>query len=271
VPELPEVETTRRGIAPHVIGRRITAVTVRNPRLRYPVTGRLASLLTGREVAAVERRGKYLWLSCGDGALILHLGMSGSLCVVPDARPVRKHDHVDIHFERGQCLRLHDPRRFSMVVWTSGDPLHHPLLRDIGVEPLDAGLDGDYLYRCSRGRRVSVKQFIMDGRIVAGVGNIYANEALFTAGIAPQRSAGRVSQQRYAHLAEAIRRVLTEAITQGGTTLRDFYHGDGQPGYFQHRLSVYQRHGAPCRHCGRPIHMQRQGQRSSFYCRGCQR
>lgn len=271
MPELPEVETTRRGIAPHVIGRRVTGVTVRNPRLRYPVHPNLTRLLTGREVEAVERRGKYLWLGYANGALILHLGMSGSLCVVPAARPPRKHDHVDILFDHGQCLRLHDPRRFSMMVWSRGDPLQHPLLRDIGVEPLSAGLNGEYLYLRSRRRRVMVKQFIMDGRIVAGVGNIYANEALYAAGISPLRPAGRISLARYQRLDEAIKGVLGEAISQGGTTLRDFYHGDGQPGYFQQRLRVYQRHGTPCPHCGHTIRMQRLGQRSSFYCGTCQR
>lgn len=271
MPELPEVETTRRGIAPHIVGRRVAGVTVRNGRLRYPVHRRLAGLLTGRSVEAVGRRGKYLWLACDGGALIVHLGMSGSLCIVPAARPPRKHDHVDILFDHGQCLRLHDPRRFSMMVWSGGDPLRHDLLRHIGVEPLDAGLDGDYLYARSRRRRVAVKQFIMDGRIVAGVGNIYANEALFMAGISPQRAAGRISLARYRRLGEAIKAVLGEAITQGGTTLRDFYHGDGQPGYFQQCLRVYQRHGAPCRRCGHPIRMRRLGQRSSFYCGTCQR
>lgn len=271
MPELPEVETARRGIAPHVVGRRVTGVTVRNPRLRYPVPRRLASLLTGRAVQAVERRGKYLWLAYDNGALILHLGMSGSLCVVPAARPPRKHDHVDIRFDHGQSLRLHDPRRFSVMVWSPGDPLQHALLKDIGIEPLGAGLDGEYLYRRSRGRRVTVKQFIMDGRIVAGVGNIYANEALFMAGILPLRPAGRISLARYRHLGEAIKSVLGEAIRQGGTTLRDFYHGEGRPGYFQQYLRVYQRHGTPCQCCGHPIRMQRLGQRSSFYCGTCQR
>ncbi len=271
LPELPEVETTRRGIAPHVIGRRVTQVTVRNPRLRYPVHRRLASLLEGREVGAVERRGKYLWLAYANGALILHLGMSGSLCIVPATRPPRKHDHIDICFDHGQCLRLHDPRRFSMMVWSSGNPLRHALLKDLGVEPLGAGLDGGYLYRRSRGRRVTVKQFIMDGHIVTGVGNIYACEALFLAGISPLRQAGRISLARYQPLAQSIKDVLGEAIALGGTTLRDFFHGDGQPGYFQQRLSVYQRHGSPCRRCGHPIRMQRLGQRSSFYCGTCQR
>ena len=225
----------------------------------------------GGTVKAVERRGKYLWLACANGALILHLGMSGSLCVVPATRPPRKHDHIDICFDNGQCLRLHDPRRFSMAVWSSADPLRHALLRDIGVEPLGAGFDGAYLHHRSRGRRVAVKQFIMDGHIVAGVGNIYANEALFAAGISPLRQAGRISLARYQRLSEAIKGVLGDAIAQGGTTLRDFFHGDGQSGYFQQRLSVYQRHGTPCQRCGRPIRVQRQGQRSSFYCGTCQR
>lgn len=271
MPELPEVETTRRGIAPHILGQRVAGVIVREPRLRYPVPANLGSLLCGRSVAAVQRRGKYLWLDCRTGYLIVHLGMSGSLCIVPASTPARRHDHVDIQFRHGASLRLHDPRRFSVLLWTRSDPLRHALLKDIGVEPLDGGLDGDYLYARSRGRRVAVKQFIMDGRIVAGVGNIYANEALHLAAISPLRPAGRVSRARYQRLGEAIKTVLGEAIDHGGTTLRDFYHGDGRPGYFQQQLRVYQRPDAPCRRCGRLIRMLRVGQRSSFYCTGCQR
>lgn len=271
MPELPEVETTRHGIAPHVLGREILGVVVRDGRLRLPVQRDLPRLLRGQRVQAVERRGKYLWLSCQDGFLVVHLGMSGSLCVVPGPRAPRKHDHLDIELDSGRRLRLHDPRRFSTVLWSPTDPLRHPLLRDIGVEPLGGGLNGDYLYRRSRGRRRAVKAFIMDGRVVAGVGNIYANEALFVAAISPLRPAGRISRQRYQRLAAAIKSVLGEAIAAGGTTLRDFQYGDGEPGYFKQFLRVYQRHGEPCQRCGHPIRLLRLGQRSSFYCIGCQR
>lgn len=271
MPELPEVETTRHGIAPHVIGRQAVGVIVREARLRQPVPDNLAGLLCGQSVEEVGRRGKYLWLRCQRGFVLVHLGMSGSLCVVPSSRPPRKHDHVDIRFDGGVCLRLHDPRRFSTLLWSAGDPLRHALLKDIGVEPLSDALDGEYLYGRSRGRRLAVKQFIMDGRVVAGVGNIYANEALFAAAISPLRAAGGISRLRYQRLAAAIKTVLGDAIAQGGTTLRDFYHGEGRPGYFQQRLRVYQRHGTPCQRCGRRIRLLRVGQRSSFYCVACQR
>ncbi len=271
MPELPEVETTCRGIAPHVLGGTILNVIVREPRLRVRVRDDLAALLRGQRVQAVERRGKYLWLRCQDGCLVVHLGMSGSLCIVPCARAPRKHDHIDIQFDSNQCLRLHDPRRFGVMLWSVGDPLRHPLLKDIGLEPLSDALNGDYLYGRSRGRRLTVKQFIMDGRVVAGVGNIYANEALHLAGISPLRQAGRISRRRYQCLAQAIKTVLDEAIAAGGTTLRDFYAGEGSPGYFKQRLRVYQRDGEPCLRCGRPIRALRLGQRASFYCTSCQR
>jgi len=271
MPELPEVETTCRGIAPHVTGRTVVDVVVREPRLRQPVPGDLALLMRGQRVRAVGRRGKYLWLHCRDGYLVIHLGMSGSLCLAPPGRPPRKHDHVEVAFSGGRCLRLHDPRRFSTVLWSPGDPLQHPLLRDMGLEPLSEALNGEYLFERSRGRRLTVKQFIMDGRIVAGVGNIYANEALHMAGIAPFRPAGRIARLRYGRLAEAIKAVLREAIAAGGTPLRDFYSGDGAPGYFKQRLRVYQRQGEPCRQCGHPIRTRRLGQRASFYCTACQR
>lgn len=271
MPELPEVETTCRGIGPHVTGRTVVDVVVRESRLRLPVPDDLASVLRGQCVYAVARRGKYLWLSCDSGHLVVHLGMSGSLCVAPPQRVPRKHDHVEILFDGERSLRLHDPRRFSMVLWSPGDPLEHPLLKEMGLEPLTDALNGDYLFERSRGRRLAVKQFIMDGRIVAGVGNIYANEALHLAGISPLRRAGRVSRRRYRGLAEAIKTVLREAIAAGGTTLRDFHSGEGTPGYFKQRLRVYQRHGQPCGRCGQPIRALRLGQRASFYCVACQR
>jgi len=272
MPELPEVETTRRGILPHVRGRRVSAVVVRDGRLRWPVPQDLAGLLTGRTVRDVRRRGKYLLFDLDDATLLIHLGMSGSLRVLhsPPAPP-RKHDHVDVLLDDGSLLRYHDPRRFGAVLWLDADPSQHSLLRDLGPEPLDEHFDGSYLYRCSRGRRSSVKQFLMDGHIVVGVGNIYASEALFLAGISPRRQAGRVAAKRYDALALAVREVLGSAIAQGGTTLRDYVNGDGASGYFQQSLCVYGRGGEPCIRCGSPVRVSRTGQRSTFHCPNCQR
>ena len=271
MPELPEVETTRRGIAPHVIGRTIRDAVIRNRRLRWPITHGLATRLRGRQVQAVERRGKYLLLRCDCGTLILHLGMSGSLRLVDAAAAVGKHDHFDLLLDTGMALRLTDPRRFGAVLWTADEPAQHPLLRDLGPEPLTAEFDGAYLFARSRGRKTAIKQFIMDGKVVVGVGNIYANEALFRVGIHPARAAGRLSHERCQRLAAAIEEVLREAIAQGGTTLRDFVGGDGKPGYFAQRLRVYDRAGEPCPVCGTAIKQLRQGQRSTYYCPHCQR
>lgn len=270
MPELPEVETTRRGIAPHIEGRTITGVCVRERRLRWPVPRGLARSLTGLRVRSVERRGKYLLLRLDTGCLLLHLGMSGSLRVLPPQTPALKHDHVDIVFGTEVCLRLRDPRRFGSIHYTRDDPLRHKLLAGLGPEPLDDAFDGDYLHRLSRKRTQSVKTFIMDSRIVTGVGNIYANEALFLSGIHPKRLAGRVALARYRLLAENIRKVLLHAIARGGTTLRDFTGGEGKPGYFRQELNVYDRADQPCRICAAPIRQRRIGQRSSFYCVNCQ-
>jgi formamidopyrimidine-DNA glycosylase len=272
MPELPEVETTRRGIEPHVRGLRVSAVRVRQPRLRQLVPPALERELPGQRIAEVERRGKYLLLRAGTGTLIMHLGMSGSLRVLSrDAPAPGPHDHVDVVFEGGTMLRLRDPRRFGLVSWTTQDPLQHALLKALGPEPLGEAFDGAYLYDLSRGRRSAVKTFIMDGHIVVGVGNIYASEALHHAGIHPSRAAGRISAARYDRLADGIRRVLQAAIRQGGTTLRDFSGGDGQPGYFAQRLMVYGRDGMPCRTCGAAIRGIRQAQRSTYFCAACQR
>jgi formamidopyrimidine-DNA glycosylase len=272
MPELPEVETTRCGVAPYVTGQRISAVAVREPRLRWPVPKALAQQCRGQVVQSVSRRGKYLLFGTPAGTLIVHLGMSGSLRLVDAGTPPGKHDHVDITFENGCVLRLRDPRRFGAVLWTVDDPLRHPLLRDLGPEPLDeTAFTGDYLFQRSRGRRQAVKTFIMDSRAVVGVGNIYANEALFRAGIRPAREAGRIGRTRYRRLAQAITRVLRDAIAAGGTTLRDFVNGDGMPGYFAQRLQVYGRAGEPCRICGHTIRLSRLGQRATFYCPHCQR
>jgi formamidopyrimidine-DNA glycosylase len=271
MPELPEVETTRRGIRPHILGRTISTVTVRDRRLRWPVPRGLAARLAGQRVQAVERRGKYLLLYLDAGCLILHLGMSGSLHVVPAGTPAAKHDHVDIQFDQDKCLRLRDPRRFGSIHYTHGDPLRHKLLAGLGPEPLGEEFDGDYLYRRARGRRQSIKTFLMDSRVVAGVGNIYANEALFLSGIHPRRAAGRVSLPRFRVLAQNIKQVLGRAIDKGGTTLRDFTGGEGRPGYFSQELNVYDRADEPCKVCATPIRQYRIGQRSSFYCVRCQR
>lgn len=270
MPELPEVETTRRGVLPYSEGLRIGRVIVREHRMRWPVPPDLPELLAGQRVVAVERRAKYLLFRTGAGTLLVHLGMSGSLRVMsPKDAPLR-HDHVDILFEGGHCLRYNDPRRFGCLLWIPAGEAH-PLLTGLGPEPLSEGFDGAYLYRRARGRRGPVKSFIMDGRIVVGVGNIYANEALFLAGIRPQRAAGRISRDRYELLAQRIKQVLTSAISQGGTTLRDFVGGDGKPGYFAQQLFVYGRGGAPCKTCGRPLQEVRLAQRTTVYCMVCQR
>lgn len=271
MPELPEVETTRRGIEPHLVGRRVTGVIVRQRRLRWPVPRALDRALPGQIVRGVRRRAKYLLLDTDAGTAILHLGMSGSLRIVPSGLPAGKHDHVDIQFDSGQCLRLTDPRRFGALLWTTHDAQTHELLTGLGPEPLSTDFDGAHLFAASRGRKVAVKHFIMDSHIVVGVGNIYANEALFMAGIHPTRPAGRISRERYAALAQAIKQVLAASIEMGGTTLRDFVGGDGKPGYFKQTLRVYDRAGEPCRQCGAPIRGKRIGQRSSFYCVNCQR
>lgn len=271
MPELPEVETTRRGIARHGVGKTVARVVVRDARLRWPVPRALGRRLPGHAIAAVERRGKYLLLRSRAGTVILHLGMSGRLHLLSASTPAEKHDHLDIVFTDHSCLRLRDPRRFGAVLWTEADPLAHPLLGPLGPEPLGADFNGAYLYRRTRGRRTAIKPFIMDSRIVVGVGNIYASEALFAAGIHPQRAAGRLSRQRCERLVHAIREVLQKAIAQGGTTLRDFRGSDGRPGYFRQRLAVYGRDGLPCPACGRPVRQLRQGQRATYYCARCQR
>ena len=270
MPELPEVETTRRGIEPHLKGRRMDAVEVRDSRLRWPVPDAVQQAC-GQRVRAVERRAKYLLIRMESGTLMLHLGMSGSLRVVPAGHEPGKHDHVDLHIDNGQLIRFNDPRRFGSLLWLDSNDEDHPLLSDLGPEPLSADFSGDYLWQCSRQRRVAVKSFVMNGHVVVGVGNIYASEALFRAGIHPLRAAGRISKLRYQWLASSIRDVLEEAIRQGGTTLRDFASSDGQPGYFGQDLAVYGREGLPCIQCQSPLRQRRIGQRASYYCSKCQR
>jgi formamidopyrimidine-DNA glycosylase len=269
VPELPEVETARRGIEPHVVGRRVVGWKIRNASLRWPVE--VPDLLAGRLLQRVSRRGKYLLLEFDAGALIIHLGMSGSLRVVSPDAPARKHDHVDLEFDGGRVLRLNDPRRFGSVLWQAAGTGEHWLLAGLGVEPLSDAFTGAYLKRAARGRRVSVKSMLMDGRIVVGVGNIYANEALFLARVRPTLRAGRVTLASYAQIAACIRGVLGRAIEMGGTTLRDFVNQDGQPGYFKQSLFVYGREGLPCKLCGTALTGLRLGQRATVFCPTCQR
>lgn len=270
MPELPEVETTRRGVEPHCRGSVVADVLVREPRLRWPVPAELADLLRGQTIEAVERRAKYLLFKTQVGTLLVHLGMSGSLRVVCATMAAGRHDHIDLLLHDGTCLRYNDPRRFGCFLWVRPGE-SSPLLQHLGPEPLSADFDGELLYRRSRGRKGPVKNFIMDGKVVVGVGNIYANEALFLSGIRPQRAAGRISPLRYGRLADNIKQVLTSAIEQGGTTLRDFVGGDGKPGYFAQQLLVYGRAGQPCKACGRLLRETRLGQRSSVYCVTCQR
>ena len=270
MPELPEVETTRRGVEPFSARQRIAELRVREPRLRWPVPPDLPDLLRGLEVQSVERRAKYLLFRTCEGTLLVHLGMSGSLRVMDAAEPPLKHDHIDLVFESGRCLRFNDPRRFGCFLWVAPGE-RHPLLSKLGPEPLSDDFNGAYLYRLSRARKAPVKHFIMDGHVVVGVGNIYANEALFLSKILPHRAAGRISLARYEQLALTIKQVLTSAIKQGGTTLRDFVGGDGKPGYFAQQLFVYGRAGAPCKVCGTPLRERRLSQRSTVYCVACQR
>lgn len=270
MPELPEVETIRRGLAPHLTGCSVVRMVVRERRLRWPVPAELEAALAGTVIERVERRAKYLLFHTARGCMLLHLGMSGRVRLLAAPTPPGRHDHVDVELAGGACLRLTDPRRFGALLWTEAPPEQHPLLRNLGPEPFSEAFDAGHLHGLARGRRAPVKTFIMDGRIVVGVGNIYASEALFQAGISPTRAAGRIAERRYGALVEAIRRVLEEAIRQGGTTLRDFSDGDGAPGWFQQQLCVYGRQRLPCLSCGGPIQRLRLGQRATYYCPRCQ-
>lgn len=271
MPELPEVETTRRGLAPHIEGSEVAKITVRQPSLRWPVPCDLAAKLEGKVIESIQRRGKYLLFRSPQGTLIGHLGMSGSMRICSQNSEIKKHDHVDIRMTNGNILRYHDPRRFGFLLWTEDDPLQHKMLSKLGPEPLSEAFTGKLLHQLSRKRKVPVKNFIMDSHVVVGVGNIYASESLFTAGIRPTRSAGKVSLAAYEQLAEIIRIVLARSIEQGGTTLKDFVNSDGQPGYFAQQLNVYGRAGQPCLQCQSPIKSIVIGQRNSFYCTKCQK
>ena len=271
MPELPEVETTRRGLEPHLVGQVISGTVVRDARLRWPVPVAALAQLRGCAIRSVARRAKYLLIDCTCGWLIVHLGMSGSLRIIRDDSPVGKHDHFDLVLASGTIMRLTDPRRFGAVLWEPGDPDHHPLMAGLAPEPLEDDFDAEWLYARTRGRTASIKAMLMDGRVVTGVGNIYANEALFRAAVRPGMRAGRLNRARCGHLVAAVKQTLTEAIAAGGSTLRDFYAADGSPGYFQDAYMVYARGGLPCRNCGTPIRQLRQAQRASFYCPRCQR
>jgi formamidopyrimidine-DNA glycosylase len=270
MPELPEVETTRRGIAQAIGAERIVRAIVREPRLRWRLPENFAKQLADQRINAVRRRAKYLLLDLDRGSLIVHLGMSGSLRVLPSDAPLLKHDHVDLVLGSNLCLRFNDPRRFGSMHYTTDDPAQHPLLKKLAPEPLDEEFNADYLAKKARRRKVAIKQFIMNGNLVVGVGNIYASEALFRAGIKPSRAAGRVKQEEFPRLVKSIKAVLNDAIRAGGTTLRDYVSADGTPGYFRQKLFVYERAGSPCRKCRTPIKQARHGQRSTYYCPKCQ-
>lgn len=271
MPELPEVETTRRGLSPHLEGTTVTGVAIRNARLRWPIPENLPDLLNGKRVVSLKRRAKYLLLKFDTGTLILHLGMSGSLRILPAEHPAERHDHFDLLLDNGKLMRLRDPRRFGAVLWHQGDVACHPLLARLGPEPLEEHFTARHLHQATRDRRVAIKQLIMDNAVVVGVGNIYASEALFRAGIRPQLEAGKLSLTRCEMLVKIIRETLHQAIAAGGSTLRDFVNASGKPGYFQQQHWVYNRAGELCRVCGSPILQIKQGQRSTFYCAHCQK
>lgn len=270
MPELPEVETTRRGIEPHLLGRTVREVRVHEPRLRWPVPDAVRAL-EGATVSAVRRRAKYLLIDVPDGSAIVHLGMSGSLRVAAPDEPLRKHDHVELLVDSGAVLRYHDPRRFGCLLWQPREAPVHALLAGLGPEPLTTDFDGEVLFAATRKKNVAIKVLIMNARTVVGVGNIYASEALFMAGIRPGRAARRITRAEAWRLADAVKAVLTRSIVQGGTTLRDFVGGDGAPGYFAQQLNVYGRGGEACRRCGGTVDQRVLGQRSTFWCPRCQR
>lgn len=271
LPELPEVETTRRGIAPHIVGHRVLHVLIRNGQLRWPITDGLAAIVEGRTLRGVHRRGKYLIMIFDHGAALWHLGMSGSLRILsPHTTPAR-HDHVDWVFENQMTLRFNDPRRFGALLWTDGDYQQHVLLSHLGPEPLTDDFTGYYLHQNSRKRSQAVKAWLMDARVVVGVGNIYANEALFASGIHPLRPARKLTQPKCDLLASNIKIILTHAIERGGTTLRDFVGGDGKPGYFAQELNVYGRGSKACKNCNKPLTEKKLNQRSTVFCTLCQK
>ncbi len=271
MPELPEVETTKRGISAALLGHRVLHAVVRERRLRWPIAADFEAAVHGRTVRSVARRAKYILIGFDNGSLILHLGMSGSLRVLDAAVPPKLHDHWDMVLDSGKVLRFHDPRRFGSAHWVDGNPLEHKLLAKLAPEPLSDAFDADYLYRATRKRAVAIKLLIMNSQVVVGVGNIYASDALFRAGIAPRRAARLITRAQAQALTQAIKDVLAEAIEIGGTTLRDYVNADGIPGYFRQQLFVYERDGQACRVCKSPVKQFVQGQRSTYWCPVCQR
>ena len=275
MPELPEVETTLRGISPHIQGKKVADVVLRQTKLRWQVNPQLAELLAGQEVLICRRRAKYLIISFATGILLIHLGMSGSLRIFTDgdARVEHpdKHDHVDIVFADGTVLRYRDPRKFGAILWYEGIAEHHPLLEKLGPEPLSDDFSAEYLYRKFKTQKRAVKLALMDNAVVVGVGNIYANESLFKSGISPHRPADKVKKKECAVLVETIKAVLQRAIETGGSTLRDFVNSDGKSGYFQQEYTVYGRHNDPCVRCGGLVQKEVLGQRGTFYCPNCQK
>lgn len=270
MPELPEVETSCRGISPHLLGQTVAEVIIRQPKLRWPVSAELAEQLTGQVILTINRRAKYILAQTSTGALVIHLGMSGSLRILPKDTPLLKHDHIDIVLTNGQCLRFNDPRRFGAFIWTQEDPYQHVLLAQLGPEPLTAAFSGAYLFQKSRTKSMPVKTFIMNSKVVVGVGNIYANEALFLAGIHPEQPANKLAEQQCHKLVTAIKQVLTFAIELGGTTLRNFVSSEGKPGYFKQQLYVYGRGGQACKNCATLLTETRLGQRATVFCPCCQ-
>lgn len=270
MPELPEVETTRRGIMPHLVNRSVKNVLVRQPMLRWPVSPELGQVLTGQKVLSVDRRGKYLFLKTRAGRMMIHLGMSGSLRILDSDIAPEKHDHVDVIFDGNKMLRFRDPRRFGSVFWLPAGE-SHTLLERLGPEPLETDFDTDYIFEKSRKRKLAIKSFLMTSQVVVGVGNIYANEALFMAGIHPEKHAGKVSKKKYGELVKAVKLILAKAIEAGGTTLQDFVHEDGSPGYFEQQLNVYGRGGELCVQCQSILKEIRLGQRTTVFCTRCQR
>ncbi len=271
MPELPEVETSRCGIEPHLLNKKITGVIIRQHKLRWPIPKNLPTLATGKKILAVSRRAKYIYLQLENGNIIIHLGMSGSLRICTKKTPPEKHDHIDIIVTGNTVLRLRDPRKFGCVLWTASDINQHKLIKPLGPEPLEPDFDTDYLKSKASNRSCSIKSLIMNSHIVVGVGNIYASEALFRAGINPKVKAGKISRPRLQKLVDAIKQTLSEAIKAGGTTLRDFTASDGQPGYFAQKLLVYGREDEACTQCGAAIKQFSQQARSTFYCSNCQK
>lgn len=271
MPELPEVETILRGIKTHLEERKIIKTVIRRPTLRWPIPANLDSLLRGQIILSITRRAKYLLFHFTHGSMLLHLGMSGRLCIMPESIPHQKHDHVDLCLDNETCLRFTDPRRFGAILWTEDEPALHPLLKNIGPEPLSQGLNGSYLYKVANKKKVPVKTLIMDSNVVAGVGNIYAAESLFLAGIHPLQLTNTISLERYTALAQAIKKVLRHAIQKGGTTLKDYVNANGAPGYFRIELNVYGRSNEACVKCGKTLSEAKIGQRSTVFCNHCQK